>query len=86
MAVFSDGLYVWIIRVRQIIRLNLKMERLDNPPNLIHLFFFSSTLTDFEDRLSVPSLKTANKCCAFRNITKKLSWVLRLFSVLYSRI
>ena len=52
--------------------LNLKIERWDNPPNLIHLFF-PSTLTDFEDRLSVPSLKTANKCCAFRNITKKLS-------------
>ena len=34
---------------------------MDNPPDLIHLFFFSSILTDFEDGLSVPSVKTANE-------------------------
>ena len=32
---------------------------MDNPLDFIHLFFFPSILTDFEDGLSVYSVKTA---------------------------
>ena len=52
----------WIIRVRQIIRLNLKMEWSYNFGWTIRLtlsIFFPSILTHFEDELSVSSVKTA---------------------------
>ena len=32
---------------------------MDNPLDFIHLFFFRSILTDFEDELSVSSVNTA---------------------------
>ena len=33
---------------------------MDNPPDFIHASVFPSNLTDFEDELSVSSVKTAN--------------------------
>ena len=47
----------WIIRVRQIIRLNLKMEW--SKFWMTFSIFFPSILTHFEDELSVSSVKTA---------------------------